>query len=548
MKKKHPLKNLSLWFFVCIPIVLHFVFLSKFSLNFPFEDDHRVFMDFFYNYLNADDFKDRILILLTPDNESRPFLIRLSLLIPLSIFKTIDFKSILYFVNIYTFLLLWIFIRKYRESPIFLVLISFLLLSHCSWEMFFRNDVASYQLATVSLSILLFYLISLPIGLQNILIGILFYFCLLVVPFGSALGFVTVFLIMFYAFFRKIYFHRFVILCLLVFQVVVYIISDTGDGNNISPFDNLFKYNYQLIWAYFIALGGQFRFIYNDLGYTISGCLGVLTLIFSTYFLLKNWDSKAYDFEKLIYVFGAGSLSLIVISRFNYWIIGYDSVLGARYKIYGILVFLVGMSFVFRMKIEPRVKWAIVGVFIVFYVGWLLKSSDYLNLKNETQMMDAYNLENGIVRNEKQNTTFEADFKYQYLKQNGYFNANDLYLKVLSKIKNGIVVLPEKAVLSQVDFDPAFESDWGGKEEKLYKIVVTGHFPMSSNYFIRIIDINNKTMLLNGQRKPLSIIKKVVENDKEIDFLSKEFELGHYKLEKPLKCDVICFNPRYKLK
>ena len=55
-------------------------------------------------------------------------------------------------------------------------------------------------------------------------------------------------------------------------------------------------------------------------------------------------------------------------------------------------------------------------------------------------------------------------------------------------------------------------------------------------------------MLLNGQRKPLSIIKKVVENDKEIDFLSKEFELGHYKLEKPLKCDVICFNPRYKLK
>ncbi len=546
MKNKNPLKILLIWFFVSIPIVLHFVFLSKFSLNFPFEDDHRVFMDFFYNYLNADDFKQRILILLTPDNESRPFLIRLSLLIPLSIFKAIDFKSILYFVNIYTFVIVLVFIRKYRDIPIFLVLISFLLLSHCSWEMFFRNDVASYQLASVSLSILLFYLISIANSLENIPIRILFYFCLLVVPFGSALGFVTVFLIMLYAFFRKIHPHRFIILSFLVFQIVIYFISETGDGNNISPFENLFKYNYELIWAYFIALGGQFRFIYNDLGYTISGCFGVFTLIFSTYFLLKNWSSKAYDFEKLIFIFGAGSLALIVISRFNYWIIGYDSVLGARYKIYGILVFLAGMSFVFRMKIKPRVKWAIVGVFIVFYIGWYLKSSDYLNLKNETQMMDAYNLEKGIVRNEKQNTTFEADFKYQYLKQNGYFNANDLYLQVLSKIRNGIVVLPEKAVLSQVDFDPAFESDWGGKEEKLYKIIVTGHFPMSANYFIRIIDKNNKTMLLNGLRKPLSIIKKVVETDKEIDFLSKEFELSHYKLEKPLKCNVICLNPRFQ--
>ncbi len=546
MKNKNPLKILLIWFFVSIPIVLHFVFLSKFSLNFPFEDDHRVFMDFFYNYLNADDFKQRILILLTPDNESRPFLIRLSLLIPLSIFKAIDFKSILYFVNIYTFVIVLVFIRKYRDIPIFLVLISFLLLSHCSWEMFFRNDVASYQLASVSLSILLFYLISISNSLENIPIRILFYFCLLVVPFGSALGFVTVFLIMLYAFFRKIHPHRFIILSFLVFQIVIYFISETGDGNNISPFENLFKYNYELIWAYFIALGGQFRFIYNGLGYTISGCFGVFTLIFSTYFLLKNWSSKAYDFEKLIFIFGAGSLALIVISRFNYWIIGYDSVLGARYKIYGILVFLAGMSFVFRMKIKPRVKWAIVGVFIVFYIGWYLKSSDYLNLKNETQMMDAYNLEKGIVRNEKQNTTFEADFKYQYLKQNGYFNANDLYLQVLSKIRNGIVVLPEKAVLSQVDFDPAFESDWGGKEEKLYKIIVTGHFPMSANYFIRIIDKNNKTMLLNGLRKPLSIIKKVVETDKEIDFLSKEFELSHYKLEKPLKCNVICLNPRFQ--
>jgi hypothetical protein len=158
-------------------------------------------------------------------------------------------------------------------------------------------------------------------------------------------------------------------------------------------------------------------------------------------------------------------------------------------------------------------------------------------------MMDAYNLEKGMVKNEVANNTFEARYKYDYLKDKGYFNAQELYNDVLSKIKSGTVVYPEKVVLKYVDFDPTFESDWGGKSTILNKLFVYGKFPVSETYFIQLIDKNNKAIILNGFRKPTSILKRLVTEEKEIDFLSKEFEMGYFKLEKPLKCRVICVNP-----
>ena len=544
MIKKHKFQNLIPWLLAIIPIALHFAVLQFQAMNFPFEDDHRVFMDFFYNYLNADGFKEKVSVLLTPDNESRPFLIRLSLLLPLGIFKTIDFKVILYFVNLYSFLLVWVFYKKYKDLPVFLVLLSFLILSLCNWELYFRNDVASYQLATVSFSVLLFYLISKKKPLPTLAIRIIFYVCLFIVPFGSALGFMTVFFVLAYSFFRSIRPHSYLILSVFVLQLVIYLSSGDGGGANISILDNLIKYNIELVWAFFIAVGGQFRFVYSQIGFLISGILGFVTLAFSTYLLLKKWKSETYDFEKLIYLFGAVSLGIIVVSRYNYWVVGYESVLGSRYKIYGILVFISGISFLYHSISLKNVQWMVNVLFILFYIGWFLKSSDYLTLKNETLMIDAYNLENNMINNDRQTVAFEAKYKYDYLKNNGFFDANDLYGAVLGQIKNGTIVLPSTAVLSQVSFDPAFESDWGGKESKLFKISLTGDFPVSSNYFIRLTGADNKSVILNGLRRPLSVVKRVFLKDQRVDYLSKEFEMGHLKLQKPLRCEVICVNSK----
>jgi hypothetical protein len=536
-------KNILLWLLILIPVIIHLFVLDKFSLNFPFEDGHRVFLDFSYNYLNAQNIGEKITLFLTPDNESRPFLIRISLLIQLALFDKINFRYLLIAFNAYTFILAAVFIKKYWKNPYLVIISCFGLLSLCNWELFFRSDVASYQLASISLSILAFFLISSSDYRKPFLKNSTIFICLFLVPFGSAVGFITVFFALIYAFIRKTTPRWYYILTLFILQLYLYYSYGTENGSTTGFFENVFKYKFELIWAYFMSLGGMFQFMSNYASFAISGIFGIIIFIGCSLFLLNNWKEKELDFEKLVFLFMASSLAIIVLNRYNYWVIGYESVLVPRYKIYGVIIFILAISFAFKQKNTTAMKvYTSIGI-IVIYMLWLLKSWYLITLKKETQMMDAYNLEKGMVKNEVANNTFEARYKYDYLKDKGYFDAQELYNDVLSKIKSGTVVYPEKVVLKYVDFDPTFESDWGGKSTILNKLFVYGKFPVSETYFIQLIDKNNKAIILNGFRKPTSILKRLVTEEKEIDFLSKEFEMGYFKLEKPLKCRVICVNP-----
>ena len=536
-------KNILLWLFILIPVIIHLYILDTFSLNFPFEDGHRVFLDFSYNYLNAQNIKEKITLFLTPDNESRPFLIRISLLIQLGLFDKINFRYLLFAFNLYTFILAAVFIKKYWKNPYLVIISCFSLLSLCNWELFFRSDVASYQLATISLSILAFFLISninhAPSSFKNCLIII----CLFLVPFGSAIGFITVFFVIIYTFIRKSDLRWYYILALLIFQLYLYFHLASDDVASSSFIQNVFKYKFELIWAYFLSLGGVFQYISNYQSFAVSGVLGILIFTGCSWFLLKHWKEKDLDFEKLVFLFMASSLAIIVLNRYNYWVIGYESVLVPRYKIYGVIILILAISFVFKRINSTTVKASITLIIIIMYIFWLLKSWYLITLKKETQMIDAYNLEKGMVRNDVANNTFEARYKYDYLKKNGYFNANELYNEVLLKIKNGTIFYPEKVTLKYVDFDPTFESDWGGKKTILNKIFIYGTFPASETYFIQLIDKNNKAIILNGFRRPNSILYRLFTKENKIDFLSKEFEMEYFKLEKPLTCRVICVNP-----
>ncbi len=536
-------KNILLWFLILIPVIIHLYVLDKFSLNFPFEDGHRVFLDFSYNYLNAQNIGEKITLFLTPDNESRPFLIRISLLIQLALLDKINFRYLLIAFNIYTFILAAVFIKKYWKNPYLVIISCFGLLSLCNWELFFRSDVASYQLATISLSNLAFFLISNTNQHSSFFKKCIIFICLFLVPFGSAIGFITVFLVIIYAFIRKTQPRWYYILVLFIFQLYLYLSFGTGYESSGSFLQNIVKYKFELIWAYFMSLGGMFQFISNIQGYAVSGAFGILIFTTCSWFLLKYWKEKDLDFEKLVFLFMASSLAIIVLNRYNYWVVGYDSVLVPRYKIYGVIILILTISFVFKRINNFVIKVSMTIIIILMFVFWLLKSWYLITLKIETQMIDAYNLEKGMVRNDVANNTFEAGYKYDYLKKNGYFNANELYNEVLIKIKNGTIVYPEKAILKYVDFDPTFESDWGGKNTVLNKIFIYGTFPTSETYFIQLIDKNNKAIILNGFRKPTSVLKRVVTKETQIDFLSKEFEMEYFKLEKPLKCRVICVNP-----
>lgn len=540
MKIEKTQKTYLIWLVLLLPIGIHFYLLNQFSLNFPFEDDHRIFLDFTYNYIHTNSFLEKVRMFFTPENESRPFLLRLSILGELSLFKALNFHQILIYFNVYTLIMLGVFMLKYRTQPLLLVSISFGLLSLCGWEMYFRNDVASYHLPTITFSLLAFYLVTSSEKLTPIL-SLIFAICFLAAPFGSGIGFLAVLLITIYTYFRKSRRQLFYIIFLVLIQIILYKFIGSEDSSEKGFLDNLFKYKLEIVWAFFIAIGGQFQLFSNSLGIHFSGVLGLLILFLAGWFILKKWSSKLYDFEKLTFFFALGSLAVIVLSRYNYWLLGYESILVPRYKLYGIIVFIIALTFVFRELQSKVTKIAINSVMILLYVLWMMKTLNILDLKNETQMMDAINLENGVLKPD--NKIFIAPHKYKFLTENRYFDSSQLRSEVKNKLKNGKVIYPQKAIIKVVSYDPAFGADWGGKKTMRSKVEITGDFPVAKTYFIELVDNKGKKLLLNGYRKPVSVIKRILFPAQRIDYLSKELEMDFYTLEKPLTCRVICINP-----
>jgi len=537
--QKSSSKKIALFLFF-IPIIIHLIVLKNFSLNFPFEDQHRVFMDFTYNFLTADSLSDKFHLILTPDNESRPFLIRLSLLTQLGIFGELNFNTMLWSANLYAVLLVFIFYKKYKSSSLFLSIISLLILNLCNWEIYFRNDVVTYQLASIALATYLFYFITTDSTQHTLLSKVAFYLFLFLCPFGSAIGFIAIFFILIYSFLRKTKPHWLILLLIFGVQLFIYQSHASSDNPSRSLFENIFKYKFGLVWAYFVSLGGVFQFFSNALGYTLAGISGLLIFLTTSFYILKNWQSKTYDFEKLLFFFSAASLAVIVLSRYNYWFVGIESVLVSRYKIYGIFILIAGLSFLIKHKFSELFQYTLVSFFVAVYTIWLFKSIFHLNQKKETEMMDAYNLEQKMINSDNANNSFEAGFKYEYLKEKKIFNPRDTYNLVDKMLKNGRVVIPDSSQLKTVHFDPSFGSDWGKKKTKLSRIELKGKFPASSKYFIKIIDKNNHSIILNALCRPVSVAKRIFQTKNHLYFLYKEFEMSYYKLQAPLQYEVIC--------
>ena len=516
---------------------IHLYILSVYSLNYPYEDDHRVYLDFAYNYINTNSLIEKFGLLFTPDNESRPFLIRISMLGELSIFHTINFKHILFLVNGYTFILVGVFLKKYRNEPLLQVALAFGLLNLCGWEMYFRNDVASYQLATISLSILAFYLLTQKLTLFY---SFIFYLCFFILPFGSGVGFIAAFMILIYSLLKKTVKEWLILGIILAFQVFLYLYYASESTGTSGFFENVFKYKFELIWVYFIALGGIFQLFSNSSGYIIAGIFGAIAFAVCVYFILKTWKSTEYDFEKLVFIFMAGSLAIIVLNRYNYWVLGYESVLVPRYKLYGIVIFLLALTFIYKNLKTNRWKIVFSSGIVILYILWLLKAWHLLTLKNETQMMDVVNMKSEVIKPEVH--TFVSTEKYAFLTKTGFFDADELYNQVSNKLKNSTVINPATVKINHVDFDPAFGSDWGGKKTILTKVELTGSFPTTKTYFIELMDNEGNKVFMNGFRGPVSVLKRLMYPKTKIDYLSKEIDLEYYKIKQPFTCKVFCIN------
>lgn len=56
------------------------------------------------------------------------------------------------------------------------------------------------------------------------------------------------------------------------------------------------------------------------------------------------------------------------------------------------------------------------------------------------------------------------------------------------------------------------------------------------------MDNEGNKVLMNGFRRPFSVLKRFMYPKTKIDYLSKEIDLEYYKIKQPFTCKVFCIN------
>lgn len=531
---------------ISIPIIIHIYFLFKYEINFPFEDGHYVYFNFLYDYLNEDSSIGKFKLFIRSINESRPLLMRAITLKEYYLFGKFNFKYTLIFSNFYVVIILWVYFKKYANSKQWpLVIVSFFsILNLCNFENYFRNDVLLYQTASISLSIFIFYFITLSSNSKSNFSIVVFYFTITLVPFGSAIGYFTLAIVLIYSFFfrGKIYFYP--ILFILFFHIIFSIFfSETQQSNtNQGILDNLFKYKFDLVKAFFIAFGGCFQVFSNNLGLVFSFVGGLLLLCIPIILFLLKKPQENFHFEILIYIFSLLCIAAIVYKRYGFWTSGYESVLVSRYKIYGVLVFIVLLVLVNSASEKKFLSIFYILGTTCLYTVWLIKTPFLLNLKKETQIMDAFNTKNKIGDVQLNNSLHIDLKKYDYLVRNKIFEPRSVYQDIDDLILNSRYFKTDSIIFEEVDSDPGFNGAWKGRSKRLMKLEVYGNFPKAKNYFISVIDSNNRVFLINGLPPTNSIIKELIKPTLSITKLTKEIDNQYFEMKKPLRCKVILGN------
>lgn len=128
MKTNHYISKYNLSYFLAlVPIFIHIYLLNRFSLNFPVDDDHRMFMDFAVNYFKTESVSDKLRLLFSPENESIPVFTRIGFLASFLFTGALNFKFMLFFNNIIMVLFPYLFFVKYKNNSYFILIAIFLI-------------------------------------------------------------------------------------------------------------------------------------------------------------------------------------------------------------------------------------------------------------------------------------------------------------------------------------------------------------------------------------------------------------------------------------
>lgn len=513
-----------------IPVFTHLILLGKFVRNFPLKDDYRVFVSYLYYFFNSTDKIDAITL---PENESRPVLLRLITLFQHGIDGRQDFSHMLLLCNL--FLVLFsgcLALHFYKRKEYWnMALGSLLIFNVMHYEMYFRNDVGAYQLLSFSFSIFLFYAAAYYHQLGKTL-RVLFFLVFIITPLGSINGILAnVLVVASFLIDKKNRKTGGATAVLLMLQFMV-MLSAAGESKGFNVFENLEKYNLQLVYAYFLSLGGIFNLISNPFTWGAIAIASSGMFIYTFYHLFFPFEFKL-DFEKLLFIFCSVSLALIVVLRYNYWMQGYVSVLESRYRIYGALVFL--LFFVILGRRFGSVKWmkpAITLFLVLLFFGGLYKGSTGLKFQQLEQITEAYNVYEGGYKENYARAFYINSEKKKYLEENGIYSfqeARNLFDRIFRE-ENRLAKVSSVG-LEKLDFDPMSEGDWVGMPVSMSNFKAEGEFPVKKYYFVKFNGVDASCVQFLSP-PPASLLCRIGKQpDTTVTSLSKDFYAEAYKEE-----------------
>ncbi len=476
----------------------------------------RVITSYLYLYLNA---PDKFLALGIAENESRPVLMRIITLSQYYLDGGQNLKHLLFFCNIFPLFFFGCIAHHFykRKEYIFLICSALLVFNPIHYEMYFRNDVGTYQTFSFALAICLFYVAAYYNEVSKLL-RVLFFIGFLVTPLGSINGLLASMLILYVFFYEKRKL-AWVLLCIFMVQVLLVM---SGDGKSISLMDNLLKYNVELIYAYFLALGGTFAVVQQEILWPVYAALGAGVFGYAAAKLFFPWTWRL-TFEKMLFLFCTASLALIVVLRYNYWIVGYVSVLESRYKLYGAIVILLAVVLAGRQFGAKVQCLGLAGVSALYLAG-LVRGVKMLDMLVQEKLTEAYNVYQDVYVEDFARRGFVDSKKRVFLEEGGHYSfeaAEDLFDRVLTEENRLSPIALQWTKLSE---DPGSDGDWYGVHTPLSNFEVRGQFPKRKYYFVKFEGDKSCIQFLLPGAKPFW------ERDGEyIEKLSRDFYADAYE-------------------
>ena len=530
----------GIWILIIVPIIFHILQISRFAINYPISDEFRDILEPFVYFDKADTLKTKIFYLFLPENESIPAFLRAVTIIFEKLTGQINFIHLLAFGNLFVFLLFWVYYKVYSggKNLYALAIASICIFNACLYESTSRSDITIYQISSIALSFLVFYLLAFNEEKLGTSKKVVLLVALTILPFTNGNGFFTIVLSMLYlALYRKDNFWR-VLLPVFIIQLVLYVYF-ASPSHREGTIGLIIRYNYQLIIATFILCGGIFQIFSGDTGLVMTFIAGLFLTIFPAIVLLKAIRTKKYHFETLVFIFVMLSVAAILVKRYNYFLAGYFSVLSPHYKIFSMMLFILNVQLFFNYVKSNLLKIAVLILAISLNLIWFIKTKPALQEQAKNQITELINIENKMINSSVKDFYMPSQANYEYLKSRDIFHPKELISRINYEINNNAKQTAADFELTEVTYEDFEKREWAYNKEKIYKISVKGKFDRNYSYYFQIIDKDQRYILTEAKPEAISFIDRVKNKFPYSASLNEDVYLGVYNIGKPVQVKVI---------